>query len=117
MSYYRGNFRGIGRMLQQPGIRQACVDVAERMRPVAMNLSPVGDPQTDPHSGEYRNSWIVLTSDKPVKFHGVRRPRPFARLMNTSSHATDVEHGTDRVPRYAVCRNVLDLFKAAHGAS
>lgn len=114
MSYYRGNFQGIGRMLQQPGIRRTLEDKAGEMRPVAIGISPVGDPRTDPHSGEYRDSWAVATGDKPVKFHGVRRPRPYARLLNLSSHATDVEHGTDRVPRYAVCRHVLDIFTAAN---
>lgn len=117
MSYYRGNFQGIGRMLQQPGIRKALEDKANEMRPVAVGISPVGDPRTDPHSGEYRDSWTVVTGDKRVKFHGVSRPRPYARLLNTSTHAVDVEYGTIRVPRHAVLRKTLDIFKAANNAA
>lgn len=117
MSYYRGNFKGIGQMLFQPGILRALEDKAHQMRSVAVSLSPVGDPKTDRHSGQYRDSWVVIAGEKPVKFHGRRRPRPYARLLNTSTYAVDVEYGTARVPRHAVARKTMDIFKAANGAS
>jgi hypothetical protein len=116
-SYYRGNFQGIGRMLQQPGIRLACIRAAADMLPTAVNISPTGDPSTDPHPGLYQRSFRVEYGEKPVKFHGVNRPRPYGRLVNTANYAVDVEHGTDRVPRHAVLRRTLDAAVAAHRAS
>jgi hypothetical protein len=115
--FYRGNFEGIGRMMQQPGIRLRVIRAAADMLPIAVNLSPVGDAESDPHPGLYQRSWRVEYGDKPVKFHGADRPRPYGRLVNTAGHARDVEHGTDRVPRHAVLRRTLDAAIAAHHAN
>ena len=113
-SYYKGNFQGIGRMLQQPGIRLAVIRAAADMLPIAVNEAPTGDPETDPHPGLYRRSFRVEYGEKPIKFHGVSRPRPYGRLVNTTPYAIEVEHGSSRVPRHAVLRKTLDIARAAH---
>jgi hypothetical protein len=116
MPYYRGNFSGIGTMMRQPGIRLRVIQAAADMLPIAVNISPVGDAASDPHPGLYQRSWRVEYGEKPVKFHGVMRPRPYGRLVNTVPYAVDVEHGTSRVARHAVLRRTLDAAIAAHHA-
>lgn len=116
-SFYRGNFRGIGLMLQRPGMRRKVIQVAAEMLPIAVNFSPTGAYPGDPHPGLYRRSWRVEYGTKPVKFHGVSRPRPYARLINITDYAIDVEHGTARVPRHAVARRTMDAAIANHHAA
>lgn len=116
-STYKGNFRGIGRMLSQPGMRAVVLVRAHEMLPIAVALSPSGDPATDPHPGLYRRSWRVEYGDKPVKFHGVKRMRPYARLVNTAPYAQRVEYGTDKVPKHWVARKTIDQAVAMNHAS
>lgn len=115
-STYRGNFKGIGLMLQRSGMRRKVVQAAADMLPIAINNSPIGVYPGDPHPGLYARSWRVEYGMKPVKFHGVKRPRPYGRLVNTTNYAVDVEYGTSRVPRHNVCLKTLDAAIAAHHA-
>lgn len=115
-SFYRGNFRGIGNVMRQPGIRRALLSKAHEAKAIAESVSPVGTPPDDEHPGLYRRSFRVEYGEKPVKFHGVKRPRPYARLVNTTSYAMDVEFGNHRYAGHAPLRKTLDLMKAAHSA-
>lgn len=116
-STYTGNFRGIGRMLQRPGMAAATVKAVRRMFPIAVAYSPVGTPPGDDHPGLYARSFEINHGVKDVKFRGTSLLRPYARLINKAPYARDIEHGSTRVQRYAVLRKTLDAAKAAHGAS
>jgi hypothetical protein len=116
-STYHGNFRGIGTMLQRPGMARAVEKAAHRMQPIAERLSPTGEFPDDPHPGLYARSFRVEYGVKPVKFRGRPSERPYARLINKAPYALAVEHGNGRVPRYAVLRKTLDAAKAAHGGT
>lgn len=115
-STYVGNFRGIGNMLRRPGMALAVRNAATEMKPIAERLSPVGNIPGDPHPGLYQRSFRVEYGVKPVKWRGVARPRPYARLVNTSPYALAVEHGNSRVPRHSVLWKTMEAAKAAHGS-
>lgn len=104
-------------MLQRAGMRRVVVQKATEMLPIAIQNSPVGAFPSDPHPGLYQRSWRIEYGEKPVKFHGVSRPRPYARLINTASYAVDVERGTSKVPRHAPAMKTLDAMVAAHHAA
>ncbi|MEV4939558.1 hypothetical protein [Streptomyces zaomyceticus] len=115
MAYYRGNFRGIGRMLQRPWLQPPCVKVAEALQTEAESVSPIGDPAEDRHPGLYRASFHVAPIIKEMRYKGQPTQRSGARLVNTAPHAWRVEHGDGRVPRYAPLQRAIDALKAAHG--
>ncbi|MFI6444716.1 hypothetical protein [Kitasatospora sp. NPDC050543] len=112
-STYTGRYNGIGRLLQNPAVRQATARAARRMKGIAEGLSPVGDPATDRHSGEYKNSFAVVPVTVNVPFRGKPRLRAGSRLVNTAGHAKDVEYGNGKVQRYAVLRRTIDAAKAS----
>ncbi|MFF3142157.1 hypothetical protein ACFVRU_10605 [Streptomyces sp. NPDC057927] len=115
-STYQGRYSGIGTMLQRPWIQRACRKAAVEMKGFAESISPVGDPQTDPHPGRYKAAFDVVPVYKNVPFRGKPRMRAGARLINTSPEARIVEHGNGRTPRYAVLSKSIDAMKAAHRA-
>lgn len=113
---YHGRYSGIGRMLQQPWMQRGVRQFAVGMKKVAESLSPVGNPASDPHPGQYLSSFDVVPVFINVPFRGKPRMRAGARLINTAPHAWRVEHGNGRVPRYAVLSKSVDAMKAAHSA-
>jgi hypothetical protein len=114
---YVGSFRGIGRMLQRPGMQLACRKAVVEMKGIAEASSPHGDPADgDRHPGLYARSFDVVPIYKDVRWRGQPHRRPGARLINTADHAWRVEHGDGRVPRYAVLSRAMDAMKAVHGA-
>ncbi|MDX2575893.1 hypothetical protein PV332_10415 [Streptomyces scabiei] len=115
-SKYHGRYSGIGTMLQRPWIQRACRKSAVEMKGIAEGFSPTGDPQSDPHPGLYRKSFDVVPIFKNVPFRGKPRMRAGARLVNTAPHASIVEHGNGKTPRYAVLSKSIDVMKAAHRA-
>ncbi|WDM16741.1 hypothetical protein J3S85_37900 [Streptomyces lavenduligriseus] len=115
-SKYHGRYSGIGRMMQRPGIQRACRNAAVKMKAVAEARSPIGDPETDSHSGRYKSSFDVVPIFKSVPFRGQPRMRAGARLVNTSPEARIVEHGFGTTPRYAVLSKSIDDLKAVHRA-
>jgi hypothetical protein len=115
-SKYTGRYSGIGKLMQRPGIQRACRKAAVEMKALAEARSPVGDPQTDSHSGRYKASFDVVPVWRNIPFQGRPRWRASARLINTSPEARIVEYGTGRTPRYAVLSKTIDDLKAAHRA-
>ncbi|MFD0276172.1 hypothetical protein ACFVHB_20025 [Kitasatospora sp. NPDC127111] len=114
-STYTGRYNGIGRLLQNPGVQRATAQAAQRMQRIAEFLSPVGDPATDPHPGQYQNSFAVVPVTKNVPFRGKPRLRAGSRLINTARYARDVEYGNGKVQRYAVLRTALDAARVIDG--
>jgi hypothetical protein len=113
-STYRGNYKGIGRMLQRPGMAKATIEAAAKMKPLAQVFSPVGKPPADPHPGLYQGSFEIHYGVKDVKFRGKSLMRPYGRLINVAPHAAAVEYGNKHVKRYAVLRKTLDAAKGLH---
>lgn len=113
-STYTGNYRGIGRMLQRPGMARAVVQAAAKMKPMAQANSPVGVPPEDEHPGLYQRSFEIRYGVKNVKFRGKSLMRPYGRLINRTNYAMGIEHGSKKVKKYAVLRRTLDQAKAGH---
>ncbi len=106
---YRGNYSGIGRMMQRPWMQRGVRKSAVQMREAAEANSPR-------ESGEYASSFDIVPLWKNIPFKGKPRMRAGARLVNTSDHARHVEYGNGGTPRYAVLHKAIDTMKAAHGA-
>lgn len=87
---FRGNYKGIGQILRSPQMQQAMENRAERVKARAVASSPVD-------SGEYVQSFRVEGSIRPG-----RSSRAIAKVINDSPHATFVEWGTSKTPRYRV---------------
>lgn len=115
-SKYTGRYSGIGAMLSRPWIQAACVSTAEKLQAIAEGNSPTGNAASDPHPGQYRASFIVVPHTRNVPFRGKPRMRAGARLINTASHASIVERGNGKTPRYAVLSKSIDDLKGAHRA-
>ena len=114
-STYRGSFIGIRKILQKPALAVAVQVAAATMLPIAEELSPVGNPASDPHPGLYRGSWVVVSGTKSVSYRGRPTKRPYGRLMNTARYARDVEYGTSKVPRHSVARRTMDAAVSRGG--
>ncbi|MFD9442161.1 hypothetical protein [Streptomyces sp. NPDC060001] len=108
-SQYHGRYSGIGAMLSRPWLQAKCVSTAGRMKTVAEGRSPR-------ETGRYAESFSVVPVMLNVPFRGKPRLRAGARLVNTSDHASIVEWGNGRTPRYAVLSKTIDDLKAAHRA-
>ncbi|OKI19313.1 hypothetical protein [Streptomyces sp. CB03911] len=110
---YVGRYNGIGRLLQSPAVQLATAKAAERMKPIAESIAPVGDPATDPHPGQYKASFVVQPATVNVPFRGKPRLRAASRLVNTARHATKVEFGNGPTQRYAVLRRTIDAARVS----
>lgn len=118
MSYrskYTGRYSGIGAMLSRPWLQAPCLAAGARIQAFAEARAPVGSPNEDNHPGLYKASFATVPHTKNVPFRGKPRIRAGARVMNTAAHATIVEYGNGRTPRYAVFRGAIDDAKAGHG--
>jgi hypothetical protein len=108
-SRYTGRYSGIGAMLSRPWLQAACVSTAEKLQGVAEGRSPR-------ETGEYATSFTVVPVMLSVPFRGKPRRRASARLINSSDHASIVEHGNGKTPRYAVLSKSIDDLKAGFRA-
>ncbi|MEU7039841.1 hypothetical protein AB0A77_02130 [Streptomyces varsoviensis] len=113
-SKYTGRYSGIGSMLGRLWLQAETVRAAERLRGIAESISPVGTPGEDKHPGQYKASFVTIPIFKNVPFKGKPRMRASARMMNTAPHASIVEHGNGRTPRYAVLSRTIDIGKERH---
>ena len=84
---YVGSYKGIGELMNSPEMVSVMRQVAEKAKPFAESIAPVGDPRTDPHAGEYKASFEVTAQ----AHGGPDGDRAEARLVNTSDHAVNVE--------------------------
>lgn len=113
-SKYVGRYGGIGAMLSRPWMHVPCKAAALKIQAAAQALAPVGDPLEDDHPGLYKASFGVIPLNKNVPFRGKPRIRSGAQVFNEAPHATIVEYGNGRTPRYAVFRKAVDTVKASH---
>ncbi|WP_406326675.1 hypothetical protein OG784_27380 [Streptomyces sp. NBC_01617] len=107
-SKYRGNFDGIGRLLKHPGVQLACRRAALEVKEAAEARAPVGNPDSDRHSGLYKRSFDVIPIEKNVPWRGKPRRRAGARVINTAPHALVVEYGNGVTPRHAVFQKAIE---------
>ncbi|MEU8678173.1 HK97 gp10 family phage protein [Streptomyces sp. NPDC048560] len=107
-SRYRGDFEGIGRLMKLPGVQLACRKAALEIQAAAESHAPVGNPETDRHSGLYKRSFVVIPIEKNVPWQGKPRRRVGARVLNTAPHALLVEFGNGATPRYAVFQKAVE---------
>lgn len=93
-----------------PGALAALRGVAEGLKTVAIEASPVGhsrpwpDPVTGPYNmthGHFKASW------------GVQKFRTWYRVTNSDAFAAMIEYGTSKSPVYAPARKAL---RSASGA-
>ncbi|MFF1919702.1 hypothetical protein ACFVW8_03885 [Streptomyces sp. NPDC058221] len=111
---YTGNFDGIGKLLRLPGVQLVCRDAAVEIMHVAQATAPVGNPETDRHSGLYKASFSVEPFVGTVPWRGVPYQRRGARVLNSSPHALVVEHGGGKnsTPRHATLTKAIDAVSS-----
>lgn len=88
-------------------MRAAMERKAGEIKQHAIDRSPVGDPAKDPHSGRYRNSWHVSSTDRG----GFKHDRAAATVYNDSPEAVYVEFGTSKMRGRHVLRGALDASR------
>jgi len=96
---YKGSLEGVRAMLSSEMIGKMLLERAEQIAVRARSLAPVGDPDTDPHSGRYKNSFKVRLS------FDASRKRMQAVVYNDSPEAIFVEKGTvNQDPQHILIR-------------
>lgn len=101
------SYEGIGEMLRSPFVRAEMVRRADKIKEAAEARSPVGDPKKDPHSGRYKRSWHVSSTDRG----GFRHDRASATVYNDSEEAVFVEFGTSRMRGRHVLKGAIDAAR------
>lgn len=87
---FRASYKGIGEILRSPQMQREMKTRAERVQAKAEALAPV-------ETGDYAGSFRV-----EVELRAGKTRRAVAKVINDSPHATYVEWGTSRTPRYRV---------------
>lgn len=87
---FRPNYGGIGKMLRSKEMKAAMVVRAEAIKARAESGAPR-------RTGNYARSFRILSGQTRGAGDG---RRAWAKVVNTSPHATAVEWGADRTPRY-----------------
>lgn len=82
------NYRGLGELLRGPEMVAHMLARVERAKVAAESEAPVGPP-SDPHRGEYKDSFRAEAA--PEK--SAKGERAVGRLTNSAPHAVDVEYG------------------------
>jgi hypothetical protein len=93
---FKMNRKGVGQMLRMPGMQAEMLRRAERIKGIAVSLSPVDASSPDP--GRYKESWETGSTASG----GRRRDRAVGYVRNTAYYARWVEYGTERVPAHHV---------------
>ncbi|HEX4018182.1 MAG TPA: HK97 gp10 family phage protein [Frankiaceae bacterium] len=101
---YTPNIAGTGRLMRGPEMQRLMREIAEKGMEYARGISPVGDPRTDPHPGEYRDSFSVTVRANG----GVHNDRAEAMIVNSSPHAVLVE----ALDGYHVLARMLDAMQS-----
>lgn len=105
MSRYKGNYRGLGQMLNAEFMVQAMHRRAEKGKAYAESIAPVYVP--GPHPGRYKASFTTSAG----KHGGNKHDRAYGRLENTSEEAFWVEWGNRNVPRHRVLGKSLEIMR------
>lgn len=97
-----GNYRGIGELLRLPEIEAVCRERAEAVMAVAEATAPVFE--SGPHPGRYKGAFRVESGTD----NGARKPRAFARVINSAPEALAVEFGTVNNDAHHTLRRALE---------
>lgn len=108
---YKADYRGTGQLMNSPEMVEVMRQVAEKGMAYAKSISPVGDPDEDPHPGLYQESFEV-TAQAHGGFHGDRAE---AQIVNTAEYAAALEWGNGAFPPYSHGYHVLARTAAALG--
>lgn len=82
--------RGQREFLLSPELAAAMLKMAETVKARAEATAPVGNPASDPHPGEYRDSFhATVEVRKPIK----GPERVVGVITNDAPHAAAVEYG------------------------
>jgi hypothetical protein len=87
---FRGNYKGVGRILRSRQMQEEMRHRAEDVKNKAVALAPRD-------TGAYVSAFRVETGVRKGK-----KPRAQAKVINDDSAAPYVEWGTSRTPRYRV---------------
>jgi HK97 gp10 family phage protein len=79
-----------------PALREA----AEKAAQIARDTAPVGDPETDPHAGRYRDSIVAEVTEQNGKRVG--------KVRAEAPEASFVEFGTINNAAHHTLRNAAD---------
>jgi hypothetical protein len=89
MSEFKASYSGIGRMIRSDYMLAEMMRRGANVMAVAIATAPVGDPETDEHSGRYKASFELHGEN----FGGTKHNRAEAKVINTSPEALYVEYG------------------------
>jgi hypothetical protein len=91
MSGWKPSDAGQGEFLRtQAGLREALHTITEKIKVSAESAAPVGDPASDPHPGQYRDSFRTeVEVGRPAK----GQDRLIGHVYNEAPHAAAVEYG------------------------
>ncbi len=85
---FRGDYKGIGKMLRSKQMQREMETRAERVKSKAEGLAPRD-------SGRYADSFKVETGVREG-----RKPRAVSKVVNDAPNAPYVEWGTSKTPRH-----------------
>lgn len=108
---YRADYKGTRELMNSPEMVSVMREVAEKGKPFAESISPVGVPPDDSHPGNYRDSFEVTAQ----AHGGVHGDRAEAQLINTSEYAAALEWRNAAFPPYAHGYHVLKRTAEALG--
>lgn len=100
---FDASFVGIAALLRSPMLGEALLKRAELVKARAEELAPVGDADTDPHPGRYRNSFQTRLDS--------HRGRVRAVILNTSPEAIRIEKGNSKIDAHNVLMRALDILR------
>jgi hypothetical protein len=103
---FRLDKAGVAALLKSDGVKAGMLERAERIAARARQIAPVGDPATDEHSGEYRDS-IVVTS---TNAGGAKDDRATASVTATAPHSRYVEYvpNKDGIAHHTMLRAAVE---------
>jgi hypothetical protein len=103
---YTPDHTGIAAMLLGPELAAVCARGARLGERWAKANAPVGDPRTDPHAGEFRDSIHVLEDAKSFK-----GDRVAALLIADSDDAATVEFDNARSDAHRTLTNAIPVIE------
>jgi hypothetical protein len=87
-------------LVRSPEMVHALKQIADRKAAKARSIAPVGNPDEDPHPGQFRDS---IESDA-----GIENGKAIGRLLSTDPDFVVKEFGSEDTPAHATLRRAVE---------
>jgi hypothetical protein len=101
-AHFHASFVGIKTLLRSEMLGAALMEMADKVKKQAEDISPVGD-STDPHAGRYRDSFHTRLEH--------RRGRVMAVVYNTAPEAIRIEKGNSKIEAHHILMRALSILR------